>query len=240
MKLIEPGHKYVLSDKPEIKFRSVTEIVGDYFEPFNKDAVAAKLVKSHPKYRMMSVKDLISIWDAKRDFGTKIHNEIDACLNNSDYPDKLDLYQYDVKTRYALDWLKKHDLKYDLDVYSEIIVYSSEVNIAGSIDILLYNKNTDSYAIIDWKTTKKIDTKSFKNKKGTHPITEKLPDCKFVHYSFQLSFYRYILEKYYGLNISNQLIAHISDNGCIGYQGNYYQKEVIDMIDNYQEGLNAQ
>ena len=33
--LIEPGHKYVLEKNPSIEFRSVTEIVGDYFEPFD-------------------------------------------------------------------------------------------------------------------------------------------------------------------------------------------------------------
>ena len=48
IKLVEPGHKYVLTDNPEIKFRSVTEIVGEFFEPFDKMAVAEKLVSSHP------------------------------------------------------------------------------------------------------------------------------------------------------------------------------------------------
>ena len=239
IKLVEPGHKYILSDNPDIKFRSVTEIVGEFFEPFDQIAVAEKLVASHPKYRMMSVEDLISMWDEKRDFGTKIHNEIETCLNDSDYPDKIDFYQYDVKTRYALDWLRQHDLKYDLDIYPEVKVFSSEVNIAGSIDVLLYNKNTDSYTIVDWKTSRKIDTKGFKNKKGTHSITKELQDCNFVHYSFQLSFYRYLLEEYYGLKISNQIIAHISDKGCVGLQGNYYKHEVVDMIEHHLDSLNG-
>ena len=39
-----------------------------------------------------------------------------------------------------------------------------------------------------------------------------------------------ILEKYYGLNITNQLIAHLNDDECTGYVGRYYQKEVIDII----------
>ena len=237
IQLVEPGHKYVLNDNPEIKFRSVTEIVGQFFEPFDKMAVAKKLVSSHPKYRTMTVEDLISMWDEKRDFGTKIHNEIETCLNDSDYPEKLDIYQYDVKTRYALDWLRQYDLKYDLEIYPEVKVFSSEINIAGSIDVLLYNKKTETYAIIDWKTSRKIDTKAYKNKKGIHPITENLQDCKFVHYSFQLSFYRYLLEEYYGLKISNQLIAHITDKGCLAIQGNYYHEEVINMIEHHQNRL---
>ena len=59
IQLVEPGHKYTLPNNPKIKFRSVTEIVGDFFEPFDKNAVAERLVSSHPKYRMMTVKDLI-------------------------------------------------------------------------------------------------------------------------------------------------------------------------------------
>ena len=239
IQLVEPGHKYVLFDNPDIKFRSVTEIVGEFFEPFDNNAVAEKLVASHPKYRMMTVKDVISMWDAKRDFGTKIHNEIETCLNDEGYPNNINIYQYDVKTRYALDWLRQFESKYDLEIYPEVKVFSTEVNIAGSIDVLLYNKNTDSYAIIDWKTSKKIDTRSYKNKKGTHPITENMQDCKFVHYSFQLSFYRYLLEKYYGLNISNQLIAHISDKGCHGLKGDYYEQEVVSMISHHQDKLNT-
>ena len=238
IKLVEPGHKYVLTDNPEIKFRSVTEIVGEFFEPFDKMAVAEKLVSSHPNYRMMSVNELLSMWDAKRDFGTKIHNEIETCLNDNDYPDKLDIYQYDEKTRYALDWLRQHDLKYDLEIYPEVKVFSSEVNIAGSIDVLLYNKNTESYALIDWKTSRKIDTKAYNNKKGTHRITQELQDCKFVHYSLQLSFYRYLLEEYYELKISNQIIAHITDKGCLGIQGNYYHDEVVNMIEHHRNSLN--
>ena len=135
-------------------------------------------------------------------------------------------------------WLRQHDIKYDLEIYPEVKVFSSEINIAGSIDVLLYNKNTDSYAIIDWKTSRKIDKKAYKNKKGTHSITENLQDCKFVHYSLQLSFYRYLLEEYYGLKISNQLIAHITDTGCLGLQGNYYQDEVVDMIKHHCSSLN--
>ena len=59
IQLVEPGHKYILSNNPDIKFQSVTEIIGGYFEPFDKDAIAEKLVSSHPKYRMMTVKDVI-------------------------------------------------------------------------------------------------------------------------------------------------------------------------------------
>jgi len=221
--LIEPGHKYVLETNPSLKFRSVTEIVGDYFEPFDKHAIANNLVSNNRKYMHLQAEDLIADWDAARNFGTKIHKEIEEFLNNDKYPDE-------VKSVYAVEWLKKYQMKSDIEIFSEIKVYSTELNIAGSIDILAHDKKSDTYEVIDWKTSKKIETKSFNNKMGTHPITKNLYDCKFVHNSLQLSFYRYILEKYYGLNITNQLIAHLNDDECTGYVGRYYQKEVIDII----------
>ena len=115
--------------------------------------------------------------------------------------------------------------------------FDSELKFQSKIDAIF--KKGDEYTIVDWKTSRKIDTKGFKNKKGTHSITKELQDCNFVHYSFQLSFYRYLLEEYYGLKISNQIIAHISDKGCVGLQGNYYKHEVVDMIEHHLDSLNG-
>ena len=55
---------------------------------------------------------------------------------------------------------------------------------------------------MDWKTSKRINSKAYKNKKGNHPVTANIDDCNFNHYALQLSLYRYILETYYDLNIS--------------------------------------
>ena len=57
-------------------------------------------------------------------------------------------------------------------------------------------------------------------------------DCKFVHYSMQLSFYRYILEEYYGLLISDQLIAHLDGNSCVIHHANYFKNEIIRIVNN--------
>ena len=69
---------------------------------------------------------------------------------------------------------------------------------------------------------------------GTHPITRHLMDCKFVLYSMQLSFYRYLLEQYYGLKINSQLIAQLDGEKCNEHIGRYYKKEVMDIIQDQQ------
>ena len=58
---------------------------------------------------------------------------------------------------------------------------------------------------------------------GNHPITSNIEDCKYNVYAFQLSLYRYILEEYYGLNIKQQIIAHIDDYGVNSYLPPYYK-----------------
>ena len=221
--LKEPGHKYVLKTDPRIDFHSVTEVIGNYFQPFDKQAIAEKLVARNIKYADTTVEALIAKWDAARDYGTKVHNEIELYINQSIIPDET-------RSSNAIEWLEKYQMKSDIDIYPEIKIYSKELKIAGSLDILAHDKDTDMYEIIDWKTSKSIDTTSFNGKMGTHPITGHLMDCKFVQYSMQLSFYRYLLEQYYGLEINNQLIAHLDGEKCNEYIGRYYKKEVMDII----------
>jgi len=38
------------------------------------------------------------------------------------------------------------------------------------------------------------------------------------------------LEEFYGLTITNQLIAHLDENGCRGYVTPYYKKQIQEMI----------
>ena len=43
----------------------------------------------------------------------------------------------------------------------------------------------------------------------------------FIHYTLQLSLYRYILETYYGLSINNQAIVHLTTKGIVVYNCDY-------------------
>ena len=112
------------------------------------------------------------------------------------------------------------------NVFSEKIIYSTELKLAGSVDLIIQNTESDEYTIIDWKTNEKIPTNSYKNKVGTHQITHDIEDCKFNLYALQLSLYRYLLEEYYGLKISNQLIVHLRDDKVLAYMTPYYKSHV--------------
>ena len=219
--LFEDEHKYQLRSNPSITFNSVTELISKYFEPFNKDSVASKLINTHPKYFGMTKVELIKQWDERRDQGSKIHKEIEDFIKSG----KVATEQ---KSLDAIDWLERNSLEKELQ--SEAIIFSKELKIAGSIDVLMHDKKNNSYVILDWKTSKSIPKTSFNGKMGIHPATRHLMDCKFIHYSMQLSFYRYILEMYYGLLISDQLIAHLDGNSCTIHRAHYHKNEIMKII----------
>ena len=232
IELLEPEHKYVLKSNPELNFTSVTSITSQYFAPFEKEAIAKRLVETNMKYIGMTPEELIATWDEAREFGTLVHNNIESYINNENYENISEV-------KHAIKWMNKFKNLSEFVFYPEVIIYSRELGIAGSIDVLAKDIKSDTYIIIDWKTSKSISKSSYGGKMGTHPITSHLMDCKYVHYSMQLSLYRYLIEEYYDIKISNLLIAHLNGNECKPIVADYYQKEVLSMINEHQKTLNS-
>ena len=228
--LIEETHEYRLSTHPDHTFTSVTTFIEQFFEGFDAPKVANKLINNYPKYAGRTVESLIADWDAAADHGTKVHHEIEQWVKDGIDP-------VDSKAINGKDWLHGYSLKSDIDILSEVIVYSTELSIAGTVDILAKDNSTGWYEIIDWKTSKKIEMVSYGQKMGTHDITKNIMDCNFYHYSLQLSLYRYILETYYGIKIHNQLIAQLHDDGVNAHVAPYMKEEIIAMLASQKELL---
>ena len=227
--LNEELHEYRLLDQPQEIFTSVTTYVDHFFEGFDAVRIATKLVKSHPKYADHTIDSLMAEWAATAEYGTRVHNEIEEWFKEKIEPK-------DQKALNGRDWLEKYRSRSRMDVHSEVIVYSTELSIAGTVDILAKDNVTGEYGIIDWKTSKKIETSSYAQKMGTHSSTRHVMDCNFYHYSLQLSLYRYILEEFYGLKIRNQLIAHLKDDAVNAIVTPYMREEIVEML-KYREEL---
>ena len=207
-------HRYSLKDDNRAEFISVTTLIDQYFDPFNGPLIASKLVNTHPRYSHMSVDDLLSVWKQTQIHGNNVHNEIEEhILHNKKLTEP--------KAKEAMLWLNTYIETISNDtsfkIGSENILYSKELKIAGSIDIILKCKNTNKITLIDWKTSKSIPTRSFNGKMGTHPITSTLEDCKYIKYSIQLNMYAYILEKYYGYTVETLIIAQLRDSNVETY-----------------------
>ena len=221
--LEKENHIYKLNDDLDFGFTSVTTFVGDFFEKFDSHGIATKLTMTHPKYKHLTVEELLGQWKKKADYGTLVHEEIELYIKDQTYPK-------DDRSERAIKWLNGYKMQSNYKLYSEKIVYSKELQLAGTIDLLLYNEESEEYIIVDWKTSSKIATSAYKHKRGNNEITRNLEDCNFNHYSLQLSLYRYILETFYALKISEQLIVHLQENDCIGYHAPYIKNTVLEMI----------
>jgi len=217
------SHRYILSTNPDLEFISATTFISQFFEKFEAEKIAKKLVSVSPKYMGMTVDEVLAMWKESANHGTIVHEELEEyILNKSPLTEP--------KAVQGMNWLNKYKMKSNFEIYPEVIIYSEELKISGTVDLLLHDKNSNQWIIMDWKTSKKIDTKSYKNKRGILPASSNIEDTKFNHYALQLSLYRYLLEEYYNLKISQHLIVHLKDEQCIGLHVPYMKNNIIQMV----------
>ena len=120
-------HTYILEKDPDMSFISVTTYIAQFFDKFDSERIATKLVSKVPKYKSMTVDELLSKWQSAADHGTKIHNELEDYILNNRYPEEI-------KAIEGVKWLDKHVFQNKHELYSEKIIYSTDLKIAGSVD----------------------------------------------------------------------------------------------------------
>lgn len=103
------------------------------------------------------------------------------------------------------------DLPSHLEIVKlELPMYHKQFMFAGTADITLYNKNTGTFIILDYKTNKDL-FKNFKGQKLYEPF-EDLLDQPFNHYQIQLSLYQLLLEQT-GAKVSSRKIIWLKRDG---------------------------
>jgi hypothetical protein len=273
---VEETHKYFDVTNPEAKFTSVTTMIHEYTQPFDKEfwssykaleKLLPKDVWNVEKKSLLNSKkfdkvllDLHSIsendfnreqqnildeWDNENrkscERGTKIH----ADLENSFYQKKkdIDISKFEIGGKF--ECRKDYsDLDIENGVYPEYLISrvsdDGKLRIAGQIDLLV--KKGNKIIIADWKTNKKIETKSFFNNKTKTSVKMKFPlnnldDVNYWHYTLQLSTYAWMIQK---LNpefeIEDLVLVHFdhSDNMTV-YHLPYLKTEVIKMLNHFKK-----
>lgn len=173
--------------------------------------------------------------------GTKIHAE----LENSFYKKKknIDLSKYQIGGKF--ECIKDHnELDLENGVYPEYLISrvsdDGKLRIAGQIDLLV--KKGNKIIIGDWKTNKKIETKSFFDSKTRSTVKMKYPlnnldDVNYYHYTLQLSTYAWMIQKYNPeFEIEDLVLVHFDhDNNMTVYHLPYLKDEVIKMLTFYKK-----
>lgn len=178
--------------------RSVTTLVDSLFEQF--DAQKWAKIKATPE---CPAEMLLQEWDRKgqqaRDLGTLMHDRIERhYLGEPIEPEA----ESDPTFRLFRQFTAKRTLK---PYRTEWRIFLEEHDLAGTLDFLGVGDDGE-FEIWDWKRSSKIVdpatrrpiTRSRYHKTAYRPI-QWLDDCTFNHYALQVSIYRRILERKYGI-----------------------------------------
>lgn len=190
---------------------------------------------------------ILDSWDEENrkscERGTKIHSELENSFYNQ--PKDISLQKFGIGGKFEC---KKDysDLDLDYGVYPEYLVYriseDKVLKLAGQVDLIV--KSGNEISIIDHKTNKKIDQKSFFNSKTKSSTKMKYPlntldDCNFNHYQLQLSTYAWMLQKINPNFIIKDLILNHYDhegNNTL-YHCDYLKTEVERMLAYYKKQI---
>jgi len=238
-------HKYYVNGKNLI---SVTTILHKYKEEFDSEywsmmkttelGMTQDEVKAY--WKALNLKSQIK--------GSAVHNYIEFLFNNKiyKYDDTQTINKLGLQNHLILESrgvgriedefkiVKKYVDNFYSDVFeklipikTEFIVFDSEWQLAGMMDILFWNVKKKCFQIWDWKTNKKINKVSkFGNKLKSH--VSHLDDCEFELYSLQLSTYKSIIERNTSIIIDGCYIVWLNEinENYIIMQCNDYTTEI--------------
>lgn len=218
---IEETHTYLIDEKEVPGLLSVTTFVHTFFEHFDADKVIENMMNSkgwvNSKYYGKTPDEIKAEWDKIRDeasdAGTKMHlaieqyynSQIDSLIPLEQDPKVIDTIEYRHFEQFKLD--HEHLIPFK----TEWRIFDEELKIAGSIDMIFKDPNNERCIYIyDWKRSKEI---KYQNRwqKGLSPL-EHLDDCNYNHYTLQLNVYRYLIEKNYGLKVTELAIVVFHPN----------------------------
>ncbi len=242
----EPTHKYYVNGSCEGNI-SCTGFIHEFFGHFDPKAIIAKMRRNpvkwaQSKYYGKTDEEIIAEWNENgrqaSEAGTAMHLAIEQFLHGS-----AELIKPEIKDtpewRYFMNFWNDHG--WDLEPYrSEHEVFTDsltpikgerKIKLCGSIDMIFRRKSDGKYVIYDWKRSKEIKSE---NPFGTGlaPL-EHLPDTNYWHYTLQLNVYKWMLEKYYGMEIGDLylVIMHPDNPNYRRMRLNILEDEVEDMIE---------
>ena len=219
----EPTHTYTIDGDSD--YMSATTFVHSHFDHFDADKIIDKMMKGRNwkpgyKYYGMTKEQIKEMWadngKEASEAGTKMHYDIECFYNNC--PNENDSVEY--------SYFKNFQEKYShlIPYRTEWTVYDKELKLAGSIDMVFKDPDSDALLIYDWKRCKDINKSPAFIKYSHNKLIEHIIDTNFWHYSMQLHIYKAILEKNYGVKVNDLYLVCLHPN-----KDNYRRIKVADL-----------
>lgn len=154
---------------------------------------------------VMSDDEILLAWDNKRNTaansGTWMHAMFEHLLNGY----KIQPGPMHGELAAVIAFLSELG---NMEVFrAEWCICAPEEDLAGSIDLVLKDKDADIFHLVDWKRSEKLQDKYVSyGKKMISPLHE-VDDCQGQHYRLQLNIYKWILERYYNISVATMKVV---------------------------------
>ena len=236
----EEGHIYNIDN--DETFVSTTTWVHQFFSKFDADKIIKKMMNSKKwqfsKYFGMTANEIKIGWNENgrlaSEAGTNLHEDIEDFYNG------ISVNNDSVEYRYFKNFYNEH--LHLIPYRTEWCIWDSELKLCGSID-MLFDNGDGTLSIYDWKRCKEIKKSNDWGERGLSSSISHLHDCNFYHYSLQLNIYKALLEKNYGLKVTELAIVCLHpDNDNDDYQKYIIpdlQKEVAELFKGRSEQINT-
>ena len=216
---IEDGHYYLCNGK-RVGI-STTGLISQYEQEFDSDSVSQMVANK----RGISQQEVLEEWRIENLHstikGSMVHEFAQSLWEGKEYkfdysniPKEIDLdrLKSDIEKLIpqAINFYNDYKDMYEL-IGCEIYLGDEDYDECGATDQMMLNKYTGDIAIIDYKTNKKIEYESYRHKKMLIPL-HKFDDCNYIHYSIQLSDYKYKFEKNTNLKVEETFIVYFNVN----------------------------
>ena len=241
---VEKNHCYLIDGQPT-NSPSVTRLLKKFKKPFEKEKMAARVAKRN----RVTVAQVLADWDMNNLYSTTIgsmlHKYIENfyCNKKTEFEGTFDGLGFDEKKKIAenlpvlVDYFQKFysDHQHLLCVRNEFVLGDLEdTKICGMSDMLCYNTKTDGLEILDFKTNKKMEKKSpYGNL--FHPFDD-MSEGEINEYTIQLNTYKYFIETYTNLKISNLKLAwfNVVNPGYITFDLEDIQPKIKSMLNSFK------
>ena len=159
---------------------------------FNKEMIARQTAKRDG----VNASDVLAGWDKRRDDGTKIDKALEVYAQTGTIPDDCS----ELEALLIPQVLSKYSKAYYNVCYEQVIVYSKEYRVAGSIDktCIISNRSTSDFDLGDFKCFDDGMGYDYKGEKYLKAPFDYLINSKWNKITVQLSFYAVLLEKLTG------------------------------------------
>ena len=228
---VENGHYYLCNGK-RVGI-STTGLISQYEQEFDSESTSLMVAQK----RGVTQSQVLEEWRVENLHstikGSMVHEFAQSLWEGKEYkfdysniPKEIDIdrLKNDINKLIpqAINFYNDYKDMYEL-IGCEVYLGDEDYDECGATDQILFNKYTDGIAIIDYKTNKEIKRESYRHKKMLIPL-QKYDDCNYIHYSIQLSGYKFKFEKNTKLKVDETFIVYFNVNA-----DNYEIIEPLDM-----------